>query len=237
MGAVCYWQSSDSGRSSGGSLSCCAAASPNNPSRSFHIGRVVIAFVRWLWYSKRTNKLEFDEGIGMIMTTQAFSKKVTYYPSTHPGFMTISFLLISGLLAYLFRVYADDSIQPWQAYFACSLFGGGAAFYLIKWMHTAEFNNEGIVFYRLGREYRRILWSDVVQVGMAKEYKASKLTLVITPAGCPRYENHEFSTTAYVEHYRRKLILFDGTKENQAAVQLLYGELSYNAKYPNSWIK
>ena len=173
----------------------------------------------------------------MIMKTQACNQKATYYPSTHPGIITISFLLFSGLLAYLFHVYADDSIQPWQAYFACSLFWIGAAFYAIKWMHTAQFTNEGIVLYRAGKEYRKILWTEVVQVGLAKEYKASKLTLVITPAGCPKYEDHTWSTTAYVEHYRRKLILLDGTKENQNAVQLFYGELSYNAKYPNNRAK
>lgn len=171
------------------------------------------------------------------MNTRSASQKATYYPSTHPGVMTVSFLLISGLLAYLFHMYADDSIQIWQAYFACSLFWIGAAFYAMKWMHTVKFTSEGIIFSRIGKEYRRILWSDVVQVGLAKEYKASKLTLVITPACCPKYEDHTWSTTAYVEHYRRKLILLDGTKENQNAVQLFYGELSYNAKYPNSRAK
>lgn len=172
--------------------------------------------------------------IGGIMKNQSFNQKVTYYPSTHPGVMTVSFMVISGLLAYLLNKYADDSIQLWQRNFACSLFLIGAMFYLIKWMHTAQFTSEGIVFYRMGKEYRRILWSNVIQVGLAKEYKASKLTLVITPVGCPKYENHAWSTTAYVEHYRRKLILLDGTKENQNAVQLLFGELSYNAKNPNS---
>ena len=168
------------------------------------------------------------------MNNQSINQKVTHYPSTHPGVMTISFLVISCLLAYLFYRYADNSIQPWQAYFACSLLWISAAFYLLKWVHTAYFTNEGIVFYRMGKEYRRILWCDVIQVGLAKEYKASKLTLVITPANCPKYENHAWSTTAYVEHYRRKLILLDGTKENQNAVILLFGELSYNAKNPNS---
>lgn len=166
-----------------------------------------------------------------------YTKKATFYPSTHPGVMTISFLLISGLLGYLLHTYADGSIEPWQAWFACVLFWIGAAFFAIKWMHSAQFTKEGIIFYRLGKEYRRILWNDVVQVGLAKEYKASKLTLVITPSGCPKYEDTSWSTTAYVEHYRRKLILLDGTKENQNAVQLLYGEFSYNAKYPNSGAK
>ena len=165
-----------------------------------------------------------------------FNQKATHYPSTHPGVMTVSFLSISGLLAYLFHVYADESIQPWQTYFACSLFWIGAAFYGLKWIHSAQFTDEGIVFLRLGKAYRKVLWTDVVQVGLAKEYKASKLTLVITPADCPIYENHAGSTTAYVEHHRRKLILLDGTRENLAAVQHLYGELSYNAKHPNSRI-
>ena len=100
-------------------------------------------------------------------------------------------------------------------------------------MHTAWFTSEGMIFYRLGKEYRRIQWRDVVQVGLAKEYKASKLTLVITPAGCPKYEDFSCTTTVYVERYRRKLILLDGTKENQKAVEMFYGELSYNAKDPN----
>lgn len=171
------------------------------------------------------------------MNTQTVRQKATYYPSTHPGLMTVSFLMISGLLVCLFHMYADDSIQPWQAYFACSLFWIGAAFYAVKWMHTAQFTSEGIIFYRIGKEYRKILWNEVVQVGLAKEYKADKLTLVITPASCPKYEDHTWSTTAYVEHYRRKLILFDGTKENQNAVHLFYGELSYNAKHSNSRVK
>lgn len=166
------------------------------------------------------------------MNNQSNIRKVTYYPSTHPGVMTISFILISAMLLYLIKKYGDGSVEPWQGYFACSLFWIGAAFYAIKWIHTAYFTSEGIVFFRLGKEYRRVPWNSIIQVGLAKEYKASKLTLVITPAGCPIYDDYTQTTTSYVEHNRRGLILFDGTKENINAVHDFCGELSYNAKYP-----
>lgn len=167
------------------------------------------------------------------MNTQSNIRKVTYYPSTHPGVMTISFMLISALLLYLIKKFADSSVESWQGYFACSLFWIGAAFYAIRWMHTAYFTSEGIVFFRLGKEYRRVPWNSIIQIGLAKEYKATKLTLVITPFGCPIYDDYTQTTTSYVERHRRDLILLDGTKQNLDAVHIFYGELSYNAKDPN----
>ena len=168
------------------------------------------------------------------MEKQKFPQKVTYYTSSHPAVMTVSFLVLSAILSYLLRRFADGSIEPWQELFVCSIFAAVAVFYAVKWMHTAWFTAEGIVFYRFGMEYRRIAWNDVIQTGLAKEYKASKLTLVITPKDCPVYEDAAVTTTYYVEKYRRKLILLDATKSNIDAVAACCGKLSYNARYPQS---
>jgi hypothetical protein len=168
------------------------------------------------------------------MEKTQFPQKVTYYPSSNPAVMTFGFLSLTIFLAYLLRRFADGSVEPWQERFVCSIFVAVAVFYAVKWMHTAWFTAEGIVFYRFGMEYRRVAWNDVIQTGLAKEYKASKLTLVITPKDCPIYEDAAVTTTYYVEKYRRKLILLDATKSNIDAVAACCGKLSYNARYPQS---
>ena len=94
-------------------------------------------------------------------------------------------------------------------------------------MDTVRFTAEEIVFCRLGMVYRRIPWRDIVQVGIAKEYKADKHTLVLTPSTCPKYGEQYSTTTHYVEKHRWKLILLDATKVNQEAVRRFYGEIEY----------
>lgn len=164
------------------------------------------------------------------MQHQFVDKTATHYSATHPGVMTCSFLIISGLLGFLFHRYQDASIEPWQALFVCLLFDIGTVFYALKWMHTIRFTQEGLIFCRLGYEYRKIRWDQVIQVGVAKEYKASRLTLVLTPENIPLYDSSYSTTTIYVEKYRRKLILLDATKDNLATVRQLYGEFDYEAR-------
>lgn len=159
------------------------------------------------------------------------NKTASHYFSTHPGVMTCSFLIISVFLGLLFHKLPDGSIKPWQAYFLCSLFDIGALYYMIKWMHTIRFTERELVFCRLGKPYRKLSWDKIIQVGVAKEYKAAKLTLVLTPQGTPVYDCSYPTTTIYVERYRRRLILLDATEDNLAVISQLYGKLDYEAKH------
>lgn len=157
-------------------------------------------------------------------------KRATYHTAEHPGFMMIAFLLLSVLLSFLIQKYWDSSVEPWQAWFACSLFWISAAWFGIRWMHQVYFTPDGLQFCRFGKPYRFVEWSRITQAGIAKEYKATRLTLVFTPEGCPKY-NPEYTTpTTYVEQYRFKLVLLHATKENIAMTKQFYGELDYSVK-------
>ena len=153
--------------------------------------------------------------------------KVTHYRSTHPCVMTLSFLLIAYVISRIAANYTIPQDEKWMVDCAIGLFVLGAGFFAIKWMHTVRFTAEEIVFYRLGIFYRRIPWRNIVQAGIAKEYKADKHTLVLTHSGCPKYGEQYSTTTQYVEKHRWKLILLDATKENQEAVRRFYGEIEY----------
>lgn len=153
--------------------------------------------------------------------------KVKYYRSTHPCVMTLSFLLLAYVISRIAAHYTIPHDEKWMVYCAIGIFVLGAGFFAIKWMHSVRFTAAEIVFYRLGRVYRRLPWSDIIQVGLAKEYNADKLTLVLTPSSCPKYEDQYRTTTHYVEKHRWKLVLLDATKENKEAVQRFYGELEY----------
>ena len=159
--------------------------------------------------------------------------RVKYYRSTHPCVMTLSFTLIAFVITRIAANYTIPHDEKWMVYCAIGLFVLGAGFFAIKWMYSVRFTAEEIVFYRLGLNYRRILWSDIVQVGIAKEYNADKHTLVLTPSGCPKYSEQYRTTTHYVEKHRWKLILLDATKENQEAVRRFYGELEYDPERHN----
>jgi len=156
--------------------------------------------------------------------------RATYYGAEHPGFMMFALLIISVFVVCLIQKYWDDSVEPWQAWFACSLFWAGALFYGIKWTHSVYFTSEGLVFCRLGKPYRHLSWNQIIQAGLAKEYKASRLTLVFTPEDCPKFDFNYTTTTSYVEQYRFKLILLHAAKENIAMAKQFYGELDYTAK-------
>lgn len=144
--------------------------------------------------------------------------------------MTVSFLLI----AFGIFIFCENQVIPpdekWMVYCAIGIFLAGSAFYAIKWMHSIRFTTEEIIFFRLGIVYRRIPWSQIIQAGVAKEYKASKLTLVLTPANCPKYDTQDRTTTHYVETHRWKLILLDATKDNKEAVRRFYGQFEYESK-------
>ena len=156
--------------------------------------------------------------------------KVSYYWSTHPCVMIVSFLLIAF---GIFR-FCENQIIPrdekWMVYCAIGIFVAGSVFYAFKWMHSVRFTTEEIVFCRLGIVYRRIPWSKIIQAGIAKEYKANKLTIVLTPVNCPKYDTQYHTTTHYVEKHRRKLILLDATKDNKEAIHRFYGKLEYETK-------
>ena len=141
--------------------------------------------------------------------------------------MIISFLLIAFAIFRFCENQPIPSDEKWMVSCSIGIFLAGSAFYAIKWMHTVQFAAEEIIFRRLGIIYRRIPWSEIIQAGLAKEYKADKLTLVLTPSNCPKYGEEYVTTTHYVEKHRLKLILLDATKENQAAVCRFYGELEY----------
>ena len=144
--------------------------------------------------------------------------------------MIVSFLLIAF---GIFR-FCENQIIPrdekWMVYCAIGIFVACAVFYAFKWMHSVRFTTEEIVFCRLGIVYRRIPWSKIIQAGIAKEYKASKLTIVLTPVNCPKYNTKYHTTTQYVENHRWKLILLDATKENKEAIHRFYGEFEYENK-------
>ena len=164
------------------------------------------------------------------MNDSSKEHQVSYYLSTHPCVMVVSFLLIAFII---FRFCENQAIPPdekWKVDCAIGIFIAGAAFYAIKWMHSVRFTIEEIVFYRLGIVYRRIPWNQIIQAGIAKEYKAAKLTIVLTPANCPKYDSQYSTTTHYVEKHRWKLILLDATKDNKEAVHRFYGEFGYEAK-------
>ncbi|MBQ7230309.1 MAG: hypothetical protein IJX04_05365 [Oscillospiraceae bacterium] len=153
--------------------------------------------------------------------------KVKYHRSTHPCVMTLSFLLIAYVISRIAANYTIPQDEIWMVDCTIGMFVLGAGFFAIKWMHAVRFTAQEIVFYRLGMVYQRILWRDIVQVGIAKEYNADKHTLVLTPSACPKYGEQYNTTTQYVEKHRWKLILLDATKENQEAVRRFYGEIEY----------
>ena len=160
--------------------------------------------------------------------------RVKYYRSTHPGVMTLSFLLIAYVISRIAANYTIPQDEKWMVDCAVGLFVLGSGFFAIKWMHSVRFTAQEIVFYRLGMVYRRIPWGDIIQAGIAKEYNADKHTLVLTPTGCPKYGEQYRTTTHYVEKHRWKLILLDATKDNQEAVRRFYGEIEYEPG-PRKW--
>lgn len=164
------------------------------------------------------------------MNTKPECIAATYYPSTHPGLMTCVFLIVMEVLIFVFLTFRESITEPWIAWFACGLFFFAAMFNAMKWAHSVRFSPEGVLFYRFGKQYRLLPWNQVVQVGVVKEYKASRLSLAITPDGCPRFDTANRNTTGYVEQYRHKLVILDATKENIASIRKLYGELDYIAK-------
>ena len=165
------------------------------------------------------------------MKSQTRPRRATHYPTTHPGVMTVSLLLLSVLLDYLLHTYNDGSIEPWQTCFVCSLLWIVAGFYGIKWTRTIYLTSDGITFYRFRKVYRQIRWEDIIQIGIAKEYKASKLTIVITPRTCPQFDSSYPSPTIYVERNRKHLILLDATNENIESIQTVYGKMDYHTNH------
>ena len=157
--------------------------------------------------------------------------KVTYYRSTHPCTMILCFQLIAFVIYRIADHYPISPDEKWMVYCAIGLFVLGSGYYAIKWMHSIRFTTEEIIFYRLGTVYRRILWTEIVQAGLVKEYKADKLTIVLTPSNCPKYDSQYITTTHYVEKHRWKLILLDATKDNKTAVRQFYGDLEYEAPH------
>lgn len=162
------------------------------------------------------------------MLDATFDKAATYYRTTHPAVMTCSLLLLSVLFVWAV-CSLGDSIELWKIIFACSLLWVGAIFYAVKWVHSVHFTSEGLSFYRFGQIYRKIPWNQIVQVGLAKEYKATKLTIALTPTSCPQFEQKNSTTTSYVERYRNQLILVDATRENIDCILSLYGDFNYDA--------
>ena len=164
------------------------------------------------------------------MNNQSFSK-ATYYPSTHPVFMSICFGVISILIAFYFKNNPHEEIKKWQVVFSCSLFFIGALIFVFKAVHCVYFTNQGLVFRRFGKTYRTVKWEEIIQAGIGKEYKATKLTLVFTLEGTSQYDQTIHSTTTlYLEKNRRKLILMDATKENIQNTEKFYGNLDYAVK-------
>ena len=148
--------------------------------------------------------------------------------------MSVSFMLIAIVISRIFQNYPFTPSEKWKEYFTIGLFIVGSGFYAIKWMHSVRFTDEEIIFYRLGIAYRKLPWSEIIQTGLAKEYKADKLTLVLTPSNCPLYDEQYSTTTHYVEKHRWQLILLDATKDNKEAVRRFYGEIEYEPGCRNS---
>lgn len=165
------------------------------------------------------------------MDGSANIKKATYYGTTHPGVLTIFFFAFAAILSWCAQQFCEDTSDLQKVLLASLLPWGAAIFYAIKWAHSVSFDAEGILFRRFGIVYRKLLWGDIIQVGIAKEYKATKLTIVVTPNTCPKFDSQYSTTTVYVEQYRHSLVLLDATKENQAIIHCFYGEFDYHANH------
>lgn len=163
------------------------------------------------------------------MKEVSYDKKATYHRTTHPAVMTCSFLVMSAVFACCVYFLGKDSFELWQLYFVYTLLWTCAAFYATKWAHDVHLTSQGVCFYRFGKIYRKLLWNEIIQVGIAKEYKATQLTIVLTPINCPKFESQFVTTTVYVERYRNQLIMLDATQENIDSVRYLYGEFDYDA--------
>ena len=59
--------------------------------------------------------------------------KVKYYRSTHPGVMTLSFLLIAYVISRIAANYTIPHDEKWMVDCAIGLFVLGSGFFAIKW--------------------------------------------------------------------------------------------------------
>ena len=157
----------------------------------------------------------------------------TYHASTHPGFMSIIFIVV-GVAGYtVLQKMPIESENETMLAIGMWIVGvawvGSVLWYVYQWIHTVCFSSEGLVFCRFGLPYRILPWDQVAQVGLVTVYKATRFTIAITPAGVPTFDTAGKITTWYVERYRHKLILLDDTKENLASVEKYYGKLDYQS--------
>ena len=165
---------------------------------------------------------------------QKKSTPATYFASTHPGFLTIIFILI-GVVGYVIfdripMTPEDEKTVVIGIWIVGIPWAAMVLWYACQWTHKVSFAPEGLVFCRFGRAYRILPWDRVALVGLGTVYKATRFTLVITPVGVPVFDTAGNITTWYIERYRHKLILLDATKENLAAIDEYYGELDYSSK-------
>ncbi len=176
-----------------------------------------ISMVRWV-----------QKGDGIVQDT---THRANYHFDTHPVLGAVMMTALAIVCAVLVpQSDADDgSVPRWMAHFMQTMVVGIALGLTLKACHSVYLTKQGVELYFFGKLYRSLPWSDIVQVGLSRQYKHGK-DLVLTPRGCPKYDGGVGYW--YVSRNRWQLIVLHDTRQNLAAVQELYGNLDYNDDKP-----
>lgn len=97
--------------------------------------------------------------------------------------------------------------------------------------HATYLTDKGITYYRLGQVVRQLLWDQVEEVCIIRDFrissKASDTTrIVFIPAGCERYSSEKWFGLQYIFIFRNNVIWVDNTKQNREFVEKNHGMIS-----------
>lgn len=142
---------------------------------------------------------------------------------------SITFLLLA-LVGTICILWENVTLSIFESVFILAVILLCFPYALYYLFHATYLTEEGIECCQLGHVYRKLLWNQVAQVSVIRDFRWTAKTsgatrIVITPIGCEKFSKEKWFGVKYLFVFRHQVIWIDNTKQNKLFIRQHYGEI------------